>query len=70
MDKIIENVTLIKVRKEDGAQCYTWPNCGLNNVWLSGYNRASNVKVGDKGRLEYRATKSTGLFWFAKEEGK
>lgn len=67
--KIIENVTLSEVNET--GQLYTWnephPTIG-KSIWITGSNRAKNVKVGDKGRLEYISTPSYGLWFFKKEE--
>lgn len=66
-NRIIENVTLAEV--DGNGQLYTWdkphPTIG-KSIWLTGGNRAKNVKVGDKGRLEYIATPSFGLWFFKK----
>jgi hypothetical protein len=67
-NRIIENVTLVEIRKEDGAQRYKWGEAYDECMWLTGWNCASRVKVGDKGRLVYRVTPQTGLYWFEKED--
>ncbi|MHC4071203.1 MAG: hypothetical protein ACYTGS_04085 [Planctomycetota bacterium] len=64
MTRVIENVTLVEKRKGDGAQKYRWDDDPMHVVWLCGWNRATNVSVGDVGRLEYRTTPSSGLYWF------
>lgn len=51
--KVIENARLVEKRKQDGAQCYRWNDNPMDVLWLCGWQRASNVKVGDKGRLTY-----------------
>lgn len=63
--KIIK-VKLIKIRKEDGAQCYQDNDGDFH--WLTGWCKAINVKVGDKGVLRYESTNSYGLYFFYKEE--
>lgn len=59
-------VELIKIREEDGAQCYKDNDGDIH--WLTGITRASDVKVGDKGELRYTSTKSWGLYFFCKNE--
>ena len=68
--RIIENVTLVEVRPGDGAQLYKWGDSFDEELQLCAWNRADNVKVGDKGRLVYRSTASQGLYWFEKNETK
>lgn len=60
-------VELIEIRKEDGAQCYKDTDGDLH--WISGWNRASNIKVGDKGKLIYEThpSGSWGLHFFHKD---
>lgn len=65
--KIIEDVTLSEIREGDGAQLYVWGGGVDDCLWLTGRNRADNVRVGDKGRLVYRSTASEGLYWFERE---
>jgi len=62
--KVIENAKLIEVRAGDGAQCYSWGENPNESLWLCGYNRARGVKVGTVGRLVYRSTQHSGLYWF------
>ena len=63
-----ENVTLVRVRPEDGAQFYRWgPDDITQTMWITGWARASNVEPGDKGRLEYRTGKAWGLWFFVRE---
>ena len=65
---VIENVTLIKIRS-DGSQRYYWdePNEVLStSTWLEGHSRASNVVVGDTGRLIYVNELNGGLYRFHK----
>ena len=65
--KIIAGVTLVEVGP-NGEQLYQWGDDPINNsLWLCGWNCASNVKVGDTGRLVYRSTASHGLYWFEKD---
>ncbi len=66
--RVIENVTLVEIRPEDGAQLYQWGDGWDESLWLTGWNCASRVKVGDKGRLVYRATPQSGLYWFEREK--
>ena len=57
-------VELIEIREKDGAQCYKDNDGDLH--WISGLNRAIDVKVGDKGELRYESTKTYGLHFFYK----
>jgi len=66
--KIITGVTLVAIRQGDGAQLYEWGSGSNDCLWLCGRNCASNVKVGDVGRLIYRSTASEGLWWFEKAD--
>jgi len=81
MEITIENVTLEEIRKQDGAQKYTFPyvdgmpewlkplgNATHTQIWLCGWNRASNVKEGMTGKLEYRFTPSSGLYYFIRDK--
>jgi len=68
--KVIKNVTLKKVDPKIG-QFYTWDKTHptlKNSLWLCGHNRASNVKIGDKGILEYRVNHNSGLWYFVKNK--
>jgi len=65
---IIENVTLVDVNPKTGSQKYTWGDSVVNVIYLSGWHQASNVKVGDRGKLVYHATPSSGRYYFVKEE--
>ena len=59
-----KNVTLIKIRTEDGAQCYRF-GPGLNDViWLCGSDRAQKATVGDKGNLVYDLWGNRGKWTF------
>ncbi len=64
--KIIKNATLTKISKI-GDQLYTWkkphPTIGTS-IWLCGWNRNQNAKIGDKGQLEYIVSSSYGLWFF------
>ena len=77
----INNVTLTEIRSVDYAQKYTFPFVDdlpgrykppCNVVWLMGWNRASNVKVGDKGKLVFksgnRGSDEYSLFFFIKPD--
>ena len=66
--RVIEGVTLVEIREGDGAQCYKWGDEWNESMWLCGWNCASNVKVGMKGRLVYRVTPQSGLYWFEAEK--
>ncbi len=70
MSRIIENVTLAEIRPGDFAQLYKWSERPEDSIWLTGYNRAANVNVGDRGRFVYKSTASQGLWWFEKETEK
>lgn len=63
------NATLVKIREEDGAQCYRF-GLDLNDVvWLSGSDRAQGVSLGEKGDLVYSSNGSRGRWTFhAKDE--
>ena len=63
---VIENVTLEKIR-EDGAQFYKWGETFDDCLWLTGWNRATNVHAGMKGKLEYRTGPGYGLHFFVPE---
>lgn len=68
---VIQNVTLLQIRKQDGAMLFTWQkpnNHGDTQIWLCGWNRPCNVKVGDKGHLELRSRPNWLLHFFVKEE--
>lgn len=64
--KIITGVTLVEIGP-NGEQLYAWGDAPDQSLYLCGYNCASNVKVGDTGRLVYRSTASEGLYWFEKD---
>lgn len=65
--KEIKNVTLIKIRKPDAAMLFRWddkhPTLGTS-LWLTGWNRPSNAKRGDTGKLVYRSGAGYGLWFF------
>ena len=63
-EKVIGECTLKEIRKEDGAQLYEY-NDG-NTEWLMGWNRASNVSVGDRGTMVLVHTSSFSLPFFRK----
>jgi hypothetical protein len=54
---------------EDFAQLYVTDSTEdhLKFIWLSGIDRAPNVTVGDRGVLEYVATKSRGYWKFKRD---
>lgn len=75
------NVELVEIRESDGAQRYEFPYTETmgkqfkppyNSIWLTGFNRASDVKVGDKGVLKYESRSCRGmkygLYFFYKEK--
>ncbi len=64
--KLLGRAVLVEIRKEDGAQRYELENGGFE--WITGWPRASNVKVGDTGDLVYRTTTSYGLVFFVKDK--
>jgi hypothetical protein len=72
----IKNVVLEEIRKEDGAQRFTFPYVDgmpgyrkppCNVMWLSGLNKAANAKVGMTGKLVYRTGPNWGLYFFEKD---
>ena len=65
-EKVIGRCILVEIREGDYAQKYEYENGDVE--WLSGWNRASNVKVGDKGLMVYRSTPSWGLSFFVKDK--
>jgi hypothetical protein len=65
--KVINNVLLSEINPKNGTQKYVWGDDVTNVMYLSGFNRASNVKVGDRGKLVYKSTASSGLYWFSKD---
>ena len=66
--KRIENVRCVKVG--GGEHRFEAPDVGqarhLKVFIAVGYNRPSNVVVGDVGRMIYKSTRSQGLWWFEK----
>lgn len=69
---VIRDVTLVKFEK--GVQTYTWDHdeCPEHQrrwkeMQLSGLDRASNVKVGDRGRLVYKTGPTYGMYFFEKQ---
>jgi hypothetical protein len=62
---LIIKVVLVEIRAVDYAQCYTDADGDFH--WLTGWNKASNVKVGDRGVLIYESTNRYGLHFFHKE---
>ena len=64
-DRLIGKCTLAEIRKADGAQKYLLDNGEVE--WITGWPRASNVSVGDRGKIVYRSTPSYGLHFFIKE---
>lgn len=67
MTYVIENVVLIAIRREDGAQCFRWSSNPVDCMWLCGIDRSSGLKVGDKGRLVYNCTTNRGGYTFQRE---
>jgi hypothetical protein len=71
MVNTIENVTLVEIDPHNGTQKYTWGDSITNVIYLSGINRASNINIGDKGRLVYQTSSNpgsySGLYFFVKE---
>ena len=66
-ERIIGKCTLAEIRKEDGAQKYVYAD--TNEIeWLCGWNRPSNVFVGDTGIMVYVTTPSYGLSFFRKDK--
>lgn len=64
----VANAELVEIRKVDGAQKYKLDRQinGFDIDWISGWARASNVKVGDKGKIIYCSSASWGLHFFLK----
>lgn len=58
------NATLIKIREEDGAQCYRFGLDLKDVVWLCGSDRAPEAKLGDKGDLVYSSDRNRGRWIF------
>lgn len=66
---IIDDVVLSSIDPKTGSQKYTWSDSIVNVIYLAGWHRAPNVKVGDKGKLVYQASPSSGRYFFVREEG-
>lgn len=66
--KIIKNVTLVEIDQRDGTQKYKYGEEFELVIFLSGVDRASNVRVGDSGQLVYTCTPSRGYYVFVKGE--
>lgn len=62
--KYIGRATLIEIREQDYAQCYKDEFGKIH--WITGFPRASGVKVGDTGYLENRETPTSLLTYFVK----
>ena len=64
---VIENAVVDFVTPTNGQQriMYTL-NEKTDWMWLVGINRAIGVVVGDKGRLVYKTTANSGLWYFEK----
>ncbi len=60
------NAVLEEIRKEDGAQKYRTGPGEYDIVWITGWPRASNVRVGDKGQIVYKTSPTWGLNFFEK----
>ncbi len=58
--------TLVEIRKEDGAQRYLSEDG--ETVWITGWPRASNVKVGDTGYLQLISATNYLLDTFRKDK--
>ena len=65
-EKVIGKCTLVEVRKPDYAQKYEYEDGKVE--WITGWPRASNVKVGDKGTIVYRTGPSYGLMFFVRDK--
>ena len=62
--RIIENAVLVEVR-DDGAQKFKWGDDSVDDaMWLRFIGCAINPRVGMVGRLVYRKTPTSGLFYF------
>lgn len=55
-----KSATLIEIREVDGAQQYQCKDG--TRIWLTGCNRAKNVKVGDSGTIG-RAQRTACFSW-------
>ena len=64
-ERVIGKCTLVEVRPGDYAQKYEYEDG--KTEWLCGWNRASNVKIGDKGTMVYISSPSFGLPFFRKD---
>ena len=64
---VIENAIVDFITPSNGQQrvMYTL-NERTDYIWLVGINRAIGVVVGDKGRLVYKTTANSGLWYFEK----
>jgi len=64
---VIENAIVDFITPSSGQQrvMYTL-NERTDYTWLVGINRAIGVVVGDKGRLVYKTTTNSGLWYFEK----
>lgn len=58
------NVTLIKTREEDKAQCYKFGSDLNDVIWLCGSDRAQQASLGDRGDLVYSSGGSRGRWTF------
>ena len=68
-NRIIKNASLTEIDRA-GNMLFEWPEAHKSigtRLWLCGWNRPSNIKIGDVGTLEYRVTPSYGLWFFGKD---
>ncbi len=67
----------MKIENECNATCYSIDSSGqyfetdhkslhCKYICLSGYQRAADIKVGDKGIMKYKSTKTRGSWVFYK----
>jgi hypothetical protein len=62
---VIENAVVGFVTPTNGQQRIMYTLNGRTDwIWLVGINRAIGVVVGDKGRLVYRTTPNSALWYF------
>ena len=65
---IIENVQLVEINRKTNSQHYKWGIGLYDSMWLTGNDRASDVKVGMMGKLVKVAGEHYHLYKFVPYE--